>query len=227
MKTFIKIGASILSANFGSLADESRRLEDSGVDAIHIDIMDGHFVPNLTLGPKAVAAINRSSSLFLDVHLMIYNPFEFVEKFIESGADLITFHFEATEDVLGLINYVRKCNKLVGLAFNPETSIELVEKFLDKVDLVLFMAVNPGFCGQKFISSIVKKIAFTKRVCDKFSLSPYIQVDGGINPETAKICVEAGANFLVSGNYIYSYKDIKEAVLNLKNCMNYGRISGS
>lgn len=231
----ILIEPSILSGDFGKLADEAKRAEDAGADALHLDIMDGHFVPNLTFGPKAVASINRATSLFLDVHLMIYNPYDYVERFVEAGADRITFHLEASEDVEDTLNYIRKCNVEAGLAFCPETSESLIPKYLDKCDLILLMTVNPGFGGQEFMPEVLEKIQFTRNLCTKMdirkggkvpqpgkksdvdALPPfYIQVDGGINAKTAKQCIDAGANVLVSGSHLYGSKDMKQAIADLK-----------
>ena len=205
----IIIEPSILSGDFGKLAEEAKRVEDAGADAIHIDIMDGHFVPNLTLGPKAVSAINRSTDLFLDVHIMIYNPFDYVERLVEAGADRITFHFEATEEVDETLEYIRKCNVEAGLAFRPETSASFIPKYLDKCDLILIMTVNPGFGGQAFMPEILEKVEFVRDQVDALKIrkeggAPFnIQVDGGIDDKTAKQCVEAGANVLVSGTYLF------------------------
>ncbi|HSX11639.1 MAG TPA: ribulose-phosphate 3-epimerase [Chlamydiales bacterium] len=226
----ISICPSILSADFGRLAEEAKRLEAAKADEIHIDIMDGHFVPNLTLGPQAVAAIRRATKLFLDVHLMIYNPFDYIEAFAAAGADRITFHFEATEDVDDTLAFIRRCGKKAGLAFRPETSFTMIPKYLPLCDMVLLMTVSPGFGGQKFMTEVVEKIRMTREFCGKYgvaqggivkpgvSLPPFdIQVDGGINNETGRICVEAGANILVSGNFLFSQPDLKKAIEHLRN----------
>src|SRR5579872_4626705 len=226
----VQVFPSILSGDFGRLADEAKRSEQAGADGIHIDIMDGHFVPNLTLGPRAVAAINKATSIFLDVHIMIYNPFDYIEVFAEAGADRITFHFEATEDVEDTLAFIRRCGKKAGLAFRPETSFSMIPKYLDKCDMILLMTVSPGFGGQKFMPEVVEKIKMTRELCDRYeirqgglqkkglSLPPFdIQVDGGINQETGRICVQAGANVLVSGNFLFNQPDMKKAIENLRN----------
>jgi ribulose-phosphate 3-epimerase len=228
----IQICPSILSGDFGNLAEEAQRLEQAGADAIHVDIMDGHFVPNLTLGPKALSAIRRATRLFLDVHIMIYNPFDFVEVLVQSGADRITFHFEATEDVEDTLSFIRKCGKKAGLAFRPETSASMIPKYLDKSDMILLMTVSPGFGGQKFMPEVLEKVKFAREACEKrgikqggivkpgVALPPFdIQVDGGITQETAVRCVKAGANILVSGNYLYEQKDMKKAIEGLRHCL--------
>lgn len=218
MKNKIKVAPSILAADFTRINEEVKKIEESKADAIHIDIMDGHFVPNISIGPQMVAAINRSTDLFLDVHLMIYNPFDYIEKFVEVGADSITFHFEATEDIEDTINYIKKCGKKVGLAFNPETSFSIATKYLEKLDLVLFMSVHPGFGGQKFIPSVLEKIQLAKNLKEDLKLDFDIQVDGGIDLDTASRCINKGANFLVAGTYLFSQKDMLQGIKKLKHC---------
>ncbi len=236
-KAKIRVEPSILSGDFGCLSDEAKRIADAGADAIHVDIMDGHFVPNLTFGPKALAAINRATDLFIDVHIMVYNPFDYIEKLVESGADCITFHFEATEEVEETLAYIRRCNVKAGLAFCPETSESMIPKYLNKCDLLLLMTVNPGFGGQSFIKKVLKKIQFTRDLCDRFEikqggvqisesmphdaperkLPPFdIQVDGGIDQITAPLCIKAGANVLVSGTYMFKGDQMAKKIQKFK-----------
>lgn len=230
----IKIAPSILAGDFGRLADEAKRAEDSGADELHLDIMDGLFVPNLSMGPRAVAAINRSTSLFLDVHLMIYNPYAYIERFVEAGADSISFHFEATEDVEDTLLYIRKCNIKAGLVFNPETSMSMIPKYLNLCDRILLMTVDPGFGGQSLKESVLDKVRFTREICTRLNireggvtpqrtgsseqdLPPFIiQVDGGINMENVKQCVDSGANAIVAGTALYQAKDMKEAIKQMR-----------
>lgn len=233
----LKIAPSILAGDFGYLAQEAKRIEASGANSLHIDIMDGHFVPNITMGAQAVAAINRATHMFLDVHLMIYNPFDYIERFVESGADSITIHFEATEEVEETLQYIHKCNIKAGLAFCPETSLSMIPKYLDKCDMILLMTVNPGFGGQAFMPEVLEKVKFTRDICNqlniraggktakpdsKTDLPPFdIQVDGGINAETAKLAVEAGANVLVAGSYLFKNPDLTQAVRILRQAAEF------
>ncbi len=206
------IAASILAADFAKLGEEAKRAEDAGADHLHIDVMDGHFVKNLTFGPATVAAMKRSCSLFLDVHLMIYTPYDYIEKFVEAGADQITFHFEATEDVIETIDFIHRCGIKAGLAFCSETSESMIVKYIDKVDNLLLMTVDPGYGGQKFIPEVIDKVRFVRALSDEV----VIQVDGGVNLETASESIKAGADALVAGTYIYDHANMKQAIYELR-----------
>jgi ribulose-phosphate 3-epimerase len=169
------------------------------------------------MGPKILNTVNALTDIFLDVHLMIYNPYDYVEKFIENGADMISFHIEATEDIEDILNYIKKCNKKASLAINPETSFSMLERYLALVDNILIMSVNPGEGGQEFMKSSLKKIELAKKIKDENKLKYSIQVDGGINEKTAKLCLDAGCDFLVAGTYLFSLEDMKIGVETLKN----------
>ena len=215
-KSDIKVEPSIFAADFTKLGEEAKRCAAAGADAIHFDIMDGHFVRNLSLSPKALAAVNRSTDMFLDVHIMVYNPYEYVEDLVKCGADQITFHFEATEDIAETLDFIKKCGVKAGLAFCPETSYSLIPKYLDKIDTLLLMTVNPGWGGQAFITDVLDKIQFARKTINDLDLKVDIQVDGGIDEKTAKQCVEADANNLVAGTYLFK-GDMKAKIQELRS----------
>ena len=199
----IKISPSILSADFSRLGSEIQNLEKAKADLIHIDVMDGHFVPNITIGPEVISKLRKCTSLPLDVHLMISPVDNFIKNFAEAGADIITFHPEATNDLVNSIKKIKSYNKKVGVSLNPETPVEKVLSVLNLIDLVLIMSVNPGFAGQKFIKNTLEKVKKLRKEIDSQKLKTEIEIDGGINFENAKMAKEAGVNILVSGTTIF------------------------
>ena len=203
----IQISPSILSADFSQLGAEIKRLEEGGADMIHVDVMDGHFVPNLTIGPPVIKALRKYCSLKFNVHLMISPVHKYIEAYAEAGADIITIHPEATNNLGASISKIRKLNKKVGVSLNPDSKIELILDLIDKIDLVLIMSVNPGFGGQKFIPKVLDKIKELKKIQTKKNLNFDIEIDGGINFDNFKTAIDAGANILVSGTTIFKSND--------------------
>ena len=199
----IKISPSILSADFGKLGTEIQNLEQAGADLIHIDVMDGHFVPNITIGPEVISKLRKHTSLPFDVHLMISPVNYFIKSFAEAGADIITIHPEATSDLVSSIKKIKSYNKQAGVSLNPKTSVNKVLPVLNLIDLVLVMSVNPGFGGQRFIKDTLEKVKFLRKEIDSKKLKTQIEIDGGINFENAKMAKEAGVDILVSGTTIF------------------------
>tara|TARA_B100001093_G_scaffold63652_1_gene53532 strand:- start:2132 stop:2791 length:660 start_codon:yes stop_codon:yes gene_type:complete len=214
----IQISPSILSADFSQLGNEIKRLEDGGADMIHVDVMDGHFVPNLTIGPPVIKALRKKSYLKFDVHLMISPVHKYIKDYAEAGADIITIHPEATDDIEASISKIKEFDKKVGISLNPESNIDLILNFLEKIDLVLIMSVNPGFGGQKFIPEVLDKIVKLKKIQSEKKINFDIEIDGGINFENCKQAIEAGANILVSGTTVFKSNngDIKKNINLLK-----------
>ncbi len=215
----IKISPSILSADFSQLGKEIENLEKGGADMIHVDVMDGHFVPNLTIGPPVIKALRKYTSLPFDVHLMIDPVHKYIKDYAESGADIITIHPEATKSLQGSIDEIKRFRKKVGLSLNPDTKIEIIEQYLEQVDLVLIMSVFPGFGGQKFIKDVLNKIEKINEIRNKKNFEFDIEVDGGINFSNFRDVLKAGANVLVSGTTIFRENngDIKKNINFLKS----------
>ena len=199
----VKISSSILSADFGKLGNEIQELEKAGADFIHIDVMDGHFVPNITIGPEVINKLRKYTSLPFDVHLMISPVDDFIKNFAEAGADIITIHPEATNDLISSIKKIKSYNKRAGVSLNPETSVDKALSVLNIIDLVLIMSVNPGFGGQKFIEKTLEKVKILRKEIDSKKLKTQIEIDGGINFENSNMAIAAGIDILVSGTTIF------------------------
>ena len=215
----IQISPSILSADFSQLGNEIKRLEEGGADMIHVDVMDGHFVPNLTMGPPIIKSLRQYTNLPFDVHLMISPVHKYIKDYADAGADIITIHPEATEDLKSSIKHIKSLNKKAGVSLNPRTKINLITDLLNEIDLVLIMSVNPGFGGQKFMPEVLEKIRELRKMRDQKNLDFDIEIDGGINFDNNKLAIEAGANILVSGTTIFKNNngDIKKNIDLLKS----------
>ncbi len=210
----IQISPSILSADFSQLGNEIKKLEEGGADMIHVDVMDGHFVPNLTIGPPVIKALKKHSSMIFDVHLMISPVHKYIKAYSDAGADIITIHPEATDNLELSVSKIKDFKKKVGISLNPETKIDVILNILDQIDLVLIMSVNPGFGGQKFMPEVLTKVRKLKKIQEEKKLDFDIEIDGGINFDNSKIVIEAGANILVSGTTIFKSNngDVKKNI---------------
>ena len=212
----VKIAPSILSADFSKLGEEISDVEKGGAELIHVDVMDGHFVPNITIGPLVVESIRPITKLPLDVHLMIENPDQYIESFAKAGADYITVHVEACRHLHRTIQLIKTFGVKAGVVLNPATPVQLIEPILEELDIVLLMSVNPGFGGQKFIPSVLSKIKQVRDLAKQKGVQLEIEVDGGVNEQTARLCIEAGATILVAGSAVYNQEDRGKAISILK-----------
>jgi len=221
--SMIKVAPSILSSNFAILGEEIQRIENAKADFIHIDIMDANFVPNLTLGPVIVKAVRSYSKLPFDVHLMINNPIEYAEKFIEAGADFLTFHVESpcfsndASNILKLLKSIKKLGCAPGLVLKPQTPAEAIFSYMEMCSIILVMTVEPGFGGQEFMPETLSKIKTIRQEINSKNYDILLEVDGGIDQKTAELCVKAGANVLVSGNYLFNHQNMSQAIAELKS----------
>jgi ribulose-phosphate 3-epimerase len=213
----VKVAPSILAADFTKLGEEIQAVEKAGADWIHIDVMDGHFVPNITVGPLIVEAVNRVTNLPLDVHLMIENPDRYIPDFVEAGSDVLTVHIENCPHLHRTIQHIKSFGIKAGVVVNPATSLSLLEEILGDIDLVLLMSVNPGFGGQKFIPSVIDKIEYLREILEKSDSDVEVQVDGGIKVDNAADIVSAGTDILVVGSGIFSTDNYKSTIMKLKN----------
>ena len=214
----IQISPSILSADFSQLGNEIKRLEQGGADMIHVDVMDNHFVPNLTIGPPVIKSLRKHTKLPFDVHLMIDPVHKYIKNFAEAGSDIITIHPEATKNLEESINHIKSFKKKVGVSLNPDTKIDVIKNVLSQIDLVLIMSVYPGFGGQKFMPEVIEKITNLKKIKDDMKLNFDIEVDGGVNFDNNQMIIDAGANILVSGTTIFKENngDVKKNIDLLK-----------
>jgi ribulose-phosphate 3-epimerase len=213
----IKISPSILSADFSILGDEIKSLEKAGADLIHIDVMDGHFVPNITMGPPIIKMVRKCTKLPFDVHLMISPVEKYIKAFADAGSDIITIHPEATDNLKRAVGTIKSLGKKAGVSLNPKTPISALMDVINDIDLILIMSVNPGFAGQSFMSEVLPKVTELRKMINEKKLKIDIEIDGGINFETAPLAVKAGANILVSGTTIFS-GSLKDNIQKLRNC---------
>ncbi len=214
----IKISPSILSADFSILGEEIKSLEKAGADLIHVDVMDGHFVPNITMGPPIIKMIRKCTKLPFDVHLMISPVEKYIKDFANAGSDIITIHPEATDNLKRAVKTIKSLGKKAGVSLNPKTPISVLMDVINEIDLILIMSVNPGFAGQSFMSEVLPKVKELRQIINEKKLKIDIEIDGGINFETAPLAVKAGANILVSGTTIFAGGSLKENILKLRNC---------